>query len=58
MPDANQDIRIITRENGRSREIAALHRTPENEAMTDEELFAELDEWKRNRRHLRAVEDE
>jgi hypothetical protein len=53
----SDDTRVITRTTANGQQIAVVQRSPENESMTDEELFAELDEWQRGQRHLRAVED-
>ncbi|MFE2712262.1 hypothetical protein ACFXKI_09790 [Streptomyces mirabilis] len=40
------------------RRIISVARTPENEAMSDEELIASFDEWVAGGRQLRVVDDE
>lgn len=54
----NGGHRIVTHETGGTRHIAAVRRTAENEQLTDEEIIAGLEEWKRERRHLRAADDD
>ena len=52
------EFRVIEyREPDDTRVIAALHRTPETDAMTDDELIAQWQEWRQSRK-LRAVVDD
>ncbi|WP_309029085.1 hypothetical protein [Streptomyces alfalfae] len=57
--DAARTTRVVSREeeNG-DRIIAVMRRDEETDRMSDEEILAKLDEWKRSRRHLRAVDDD
>ncbi|MGW5123262.1 hypothetical protein ACWEQ7_04205 [Streptomyces sp. NPDC004069] len=50
--------RVVTHETEDTRIIAAVRRTPETDEMSDDEIVAQLDKWKRKQRHLRAVDDE
>jgi hypothetical protein len=51
------DHRIVTHEAGDSRHIAVVRRSAENDQLSDEEIIAKLEEWKR-KGHLRAVDDD
>jgi hypothetical protein len=54
----SSDYRVIEWwPNKDQRNIVALLRTPETDAMTDEELIADFGKWK-SRRNLRVVDDE
>ncbi|MFK0062645.1 hypothetical protein ACIQTN_25885 [Streptomyces werraensis] len=50
--------RTVTHEDGERLVVAIVERTPENEQLTDEEIVAGLDEWRRNHNHLHPVDDE
>ncbi|MFI1166115.1 hypothetical protein ACH4UM_21460 [Streptomyces sp. NPDC020801] len=51
--------RLVSREyEGGTRIIAVVSRDEENDQMSDEHIIAAPNEWKANRRHLRAVDDE
>lgn len=54
----NPEHRIVTHEDGDTRVIAVLQRTAENDQLTDEEIVARFNAWKREQRHLRAVDSE
>ena len=59
MAETGDTHRIVSqdREDG-GRDIAVVRRSEENDRLTDEEIIAELNEWKASRRHLHAVDDE
>ncbi|MER5715749.1 hypothetical protein [Streptomyces sp. NPDC002132] len=50
--------RIVTHEADGRRVIAVLHRTDDSDRLSDAEIVAHFDEWKRSGRHLRVVDDE
>jgi hypothetical protein len=54
----NPEYRTVTHEDGDTCIIAIVQRTPENDQLTDEEIVTGFDHWKREQRHLRAVDSE
>ncbi|MGW7086595.1 hypothetical protein ACWGH2_24275 [Streptomyces sp. NPDC054871] len=55
--DADAGTRVVTHEENGHRSIVVVRRGAESDKMSDEEIWAALEEWKRGRRHLRAVDD-
>lgn len=43
------ETRIVSHETGDTRHIAVLRRSPETDQMSDEEIIARLQEWRRTR---------
>jgi hypothetical protein len=55
----SSDYRVIEWwPNKDQRRIVSMPRTPETEAMSDEELIASFNVWESSERHLRVVDDE
>ena len=55
----SSDYRVVScyDDDGDSRYIASVKRSPETDAMTDEQIIERLKEWRRNEGRLRAVDD-
>ena len=55
--DTMAETRTVVHEDGDHRHIAVITRTPDSDALTDEEVIGRLKQW-RARRHLRVVDGE
>ncbi|MGW6481289.1 hypothetical protein ACWGDS_25910 [Streptomyces sp. NPDC055059] len=58
MSTHNDEVRVIEYwPNEDERIIVVVKRSPEVDAMTDDELIKRSRDWRRGNRHLRAVDD-